>query len=699
MQKTMSCWDGSSAMGSCPAMPTTKETCTAPANSGKVYWCENTSGGWSSGWCSMMPCNKEQCATAGKHWCENSTVGGTAGTAVSGWCSNMRCMPMPPAGKMTCPDGSTFTDRLTNCPKKGSEPVMKDCPADGTKVPVSSICPEQKTCSDGSAMPSTGVCPPAVTPIIFCPSGKQVKVEDECPATDFTTCNDERVLKGTICSRSTDEKTEKRKSKEYSDLTDKQAEKIKNKRDGYLKDIIGLETFFNLDSVKENDDAKAMIREISDLRQLLQRLAINVQASDALDLIAARISVVRDTKLTLQQGKEIEGDQELDQSKRSEELLRLQNKSKGFLLKVQSAEKRIATFEKKQIMVDPLMSTTKGTKQIKIAIVAPQELKDVLKEIKESLNAILQAETYNEAEDEIGKVKESVSTLEPYGTYIQAMPVLLRKDGLPRMYNLVLKLNRSIASMNVNFEKAGRTEKDELDDMVAGIHAQAQEVMNTVVGLHSGVALEENFLDFIEVNVFQKIKDINDDIEDVGRMLKIKDLPRELDKKINSYTLKLNVKSGKNFKVSGETRTQARDALYALAEKIGTSCTEEKKGKKIGMITCPTKPTKSKSLKELLASPMSQWEEKVLPEVQGIIDKADALDQLLDIEKKAEAIQGSDNFQKAVGKEAEFDVDTFDETVTRADARANFYRKSAFEEIARIMRGKAVSYGQFAQNQ
>jgi hypothetical protein len=668
-------------------MPTTKDTCVKPEYAGKLYWCENTtSGSWSSnGWCSMMPCNQEQCEVKyGKdHWCAN-TYSGSAGGGTSGWCQSMSKCNTP--GMMWCPDGATQVSRLKDCPKKGTD-VVKVCP-DGTVVPYNSVCPEpgkKKTCPDGSTVLETNSCPTEKT--LVCPiSGDQVKTLDECPAADFKTCSDgKKVLKNVDCPQEKkicpDGKTERVSGKECP-ITDKDVKKIEELKKTYLKRLEELEAFF-----KSIGDATLFDKTVK-LKESLTTLPLTAAGLDILDSVETDIRLLNEERNDIEQKKKVEDDGVRDEENRVKALKGMKNAVKGFARQVEKTQNVIKETESKKIKIS---SIDKGNKVVLVnaTIAVPDELQEILHTMKDAVTVIVNAETYDDAEDAIENLRASIEDIDSYEMYLRAMQGGKLAGIIQDIYKNIVKGDRELALLKIQLKK---DEQKELAEPLQEAEHILNEVRDDAKKLLQGQVTDVDIDDFTDEFIYEKLTILSDSINDMRQIQRFTIFVKDTNGKFLRYTKEL---SKKNSKLKSDVKEQVRALVSELSCFIQTkadmpeACAKIKEETGLQVIDM-NKLTKEKK---------TQFNEKVLPIVERALDIMAKLDELLGVKGKSALLKEFDVMKGRLDKLKSFDLPDLEESITSASARANFYRVDSRTEFARILKSRGVSYSQFAENQ
>jgi len=642
-QGMMSCWDGSSNSGSCPSMPTTKDTCVASASKG-VYWCENSG----NGWCGMMPCNKTQCTVAGKYWCDYSTPASTGST--SGWCSDMRCAP---SGQMVCPDGDTFRTKLIDCPKKSTE-TEKTCP-DGTKIPATSVCPEEKKkCPDGTMVAMDAVC----SPLFTCPGGKKVSALAECPADDFQTCvGGKKVLKGLQCPKGEKEMCDDgvMEKKEGVDcpLTKKQAEDLGNLRNSYIKTLDGLYTFFN----DRNDTT--LRDKATDLKTFFIAAPLTSAGKSLIEGKKSAIDLLAGEK----ENKIIEDDKIRDEKNRAKQLQEAKNAVTGLpKAEIQNILNNIKKVEAQQVVVPKIG---------KIDIIIPASLKDIVGSIKDSMDTIETAKTYDDGENAIKKLIQGSKDIESYDKYLG---LINTPSQFVRTVNDIQKVitieNDELTSLKKDLKK---DEKKELNDTLQEIEGMLTEVKDNFENFYKGEVNDQDIDAYIEESINQKLEEASSLMGDVRQIQTFKDIVKNTESKIKRYNKELSKvdRKTRTLKVQGTIRDEVKKAMEELVPLLA-------------------------DLNKLKRENSSQFEEKILPVLNQVTERTDRIDELLDLKKTSSLSKALDTMSLNLEKVKSFQMQGLQDRLKGIDTGANLYRSDVRGEISRIINRKNISYSKFA---
>lgn len=581
----------------------------------------------------------------------------SSGGGMTGWCGDMKCAP---SGKMTCPDGDTFVERLKDCPKKGSEPTMKDCP-DGTKIPVSSVCPEQKkTCPDGSMVAPSATCPDV---LYTCPNGKKVATSADCPVEEKTCSDGSKIAKDKECP-----------------FSEKQLTALKERKESYLKKLNELEVFF-----KGANDTTSLDK-VAKLKSSLDALPLTSAGEELLDAMKADINLLMEEKEDIEKKKQVEEDAVRDEENRKKALQGMKVAIKGFSRQVQKALDSIKQIEAKEIKVS---SIGKGDKVVlvKTKIVVPAELKEILNAMDESVKAILDAQTYDDAESSIEDLRVGLENIQSYEMYIRALPDL--PNILQKIHTYIVAEEKEIAFLK-NQLKAD--DKKELAEQLEELGTLMAEVKENATKLREGGVTEEDIDDFVDDFIYEKLGAISDSIRDLQQIRRFAGFVKDTNAKFARYTKELNKK---NSKLKADAKEQAR----ALTQEV--SCFVQSKAtmpdvcaeikEKLGLAVI--------DLNKLTKEKKAQFEEKVLPVVEAALDRLMQLDEILGIVKKSALGREVDVLREKLEKVKSFELPTLEESIDKTQARANFYRSDPRAEFARIINGKNVSYNKFAQNQ
>ena len=483
--------------------------------------------------CPTMPSTATDCKRVGYNWC-TSTV--SAYSSSSGWCSYNVCGATPPAGQMTCPDGINSSAALTGCPKKAvpvPEPIYTQCP-DGTKILAGGSCMETYTCPNGSTVKSADQCPK----------------EDEistCLNKGYVWCKDSSATKSGWCStsgRCEQSNVPPLPGPRPPEPQDEpvSAREVKQDQRNLLQDIRNVERFFKplknetmlarsatlkekvnklkvdtktvynetrqalysemeglrLEMEKQNllDELKNMERvfkslkdetmlvKIATVREEINKLVVDVMTRK--EGMMAIYDEMEDLRFAMQEAQESGAVIEPERDKKFQEraLRDMKNSVKQFERFLNSVDSRIKKVEKQKIAVDP-------------------SFKDLVIKAKELVARAKQAKTYDE-------VKEIMDELPGLGENLNdALP---RLEMLARLPEALKMINRRVAEA----ERAIKTTaavvkrlKIDAADEIQKMQTLLAEVKEVVTKLKTGsVEDADNFFDYIQENVMEKLNDV-----------------------------------------------------------------------------------------------------------------------------------------------------------------------------------------------
>lgn len=461
-----------------------------PANMYRC-WDDTTVSSYSS--CPSTPMNSSDCTAKGGNWCESS-----GSSWSSGWCNSKSnpCSKMPPAGKMTCPDNQTFVTSISECPTASvvEQKQTKTC-SNGTIVSIDATCPiAYITCADGQKVPEGAECPK--------------KIEDgisTCINKGGTWCLENG--KGGYCSMNgcqiipiattTDVKKDI--------LNEKQIKSINQQKKTLIKKIELLEGDF-----KRLDDQESLV-QVRALKEKLLAAAMDSSIFDVMDSIRDDVSTLQEVRSDLQeQGRGILSERDQNMQKRA--LSQFKKEINSFASHISKIKSRIAKLEKGGFVI-------------------PASVKESVNKGEDLAKTIKNASSFDEARD-AGEALADISD--------ELNEWLPKIEQLTRLQGLLAKIDKEIKNREREIKKIEKTAKKvNVTEQMADINADIKEVKDAFAQIKKKDFTDEDPFDYIEVVIFDKLDDIDNEIETIKMLSSYAVSLKKMEAQANKYEAKI----------------------------------------------------------------------------------------------------------------------------------------------------------------
>lgn len=471
---------------------------TTPVNMYRC-WDDTTVSSYSS--CSSTPMSSSDCTAKGGNWCESS---GSSWT--SGWCNSKSnpCSKMPPSGKMTCPDNQTFVTTINECPTAvivEIKPTTKTC-SDGTTIAIDATCPKAYiTCSDGQKVPEGTECPK--------------KVEDSvstCINKGGSWCLENG--QGGYCSMNgcqTNPVSTTSEATKKEVLSEKQVKSITQQKKTVLRKIELLESDF-----KRFDDQESL-SQIRALKEKLLAMAMDSSAFDAMEMIKDDIMTLQDVRSDLlEKGKSSLS--ERDQSMQKRALAQFKKEISSFSSHINSVKSRIAKLEKGGFVI-------------------PASVKESANKGQGLVKAIKSASSFDEARDSGEALADIADELNVW---------LPKIEQLTRLQGLLGKIDKEIKNREKDVKKIEKTAKKvNVSDQMIDLNADIKEVKEAFGQIKKKDFSEEDPFDYIETAIFDKLDDIDNEIETIKMLANYSASLKKMEAQIKKYEARIKKLSKK----------------------------------------------------------------------------------------------------------------------------------------------------------
>ena len=489
------------------------QTCSVATPAGKMScWDGSFVDNYSS--CPVTPTTKDDCATKGYKWCDSSAS--SYSTTYTGWCTGKTgsCPTYPPAGKMSCPDGVTFSVTLA------------DCPTAGTTL----ISPTLKTCPDGSVVDKTWVCPVVY---VTCSDGKtKVKSLSECPVT-FKTCLDGSKVESTVTCpiKSEDETTVclnkggkwcldksggigycvtqgECKTDSGEILDQRQIKLLEMTKKNYLRSLDSIEK-----TLKRLGDTELLAKVVA-LKEKITSLPLDASAFDALEVIKDDIMTLREVKDDLIAKK---GEVEVSERDRVMQMRALKQ-----------MQRSIASFARQLDRIKLKMDRLE-----KQGFVIPATLKELITQGKELVTKIKEAKTPEEAFDAGNAFADLSEDLNLW------MPRLEQLSRISQFFN---RIKAEMSKREAAYKRVAALVKRlklDLTDYTGEVRAMLDAVKDTYSQLKTREWSDEEPFDYVQEQIIDKLLDADDKMAFITNLANMRGSVNKISAKINTYNTRI----------------------------------------------------------------------------------------------------------------------------------------------------------------
>lgn len=573
----------SSTAGSCPIND--KATCESKGRS----WCiDSSSYSTSGGWCASTgstcpstsgttsstytpppatftwPSTESDCTKYKGVWCKNTYPS----TYSAGSCNmaGQTCYVAPPAGKMSCWDGS-FVDTYSSCPTTPS--TKTDCETKGYKwcdTTASSYsssytssgwctgktynCPTypptgKMSCPDGVTFATTLTeCPTTQTTVVqpttkTCPDGKVVDASVACPVT-FKTCPDGSKVETTVnCPEKTTDQTTTCLSKGGKWCLDKSGSsgycmlegECKVSDDGKVPDqpqtldekqtrfveMTKKEYFRSLESIEKTlkrlGDTESLAK-VAALKTKIGALPMDSSVFDALEAIKDDIMTLREVKDDLIAKK---GEVEMSERDRA-----MQERA------LKQMQKNISSFSKQLDRIKVKMDRLE-----KQGFVIPATLKELITQSRELIVKIKEAKTPEEAFDAGNALAEISEDLNLW------MP---RLEQLSRISQFIKMMQAEINKREAAYKRVVALVKRlklDLEEYTGEVRTMLDAVKETYSQLKTREWSDEEPFDFVQEQIIDKLLDADDKMVFITNLANMRGSVNKIAAKINTYNARI----------------------------------------------------------------------------------------------------------------------------------------------------------------
>ncbi len=454
--------------------------------------------------CPSTPSTKTDCEAKGANWCASTAAGTTY--VSTGYCmgKSSSCPKYPPAGQMSCPDNQTFATALTDCPTASS--VTQ---------------PTIKTCPDGSIVAPTAVCP-----VTFktCPDGSKVETTVTCPVKiddSVSACLDKKGVWcldkaggngycaiGGKCSTTLPEDKKEPVLEKQDVLDAKQTRIVESMKKDYARNLDTLEKTF-----KRLGD-QASLAKITALKEKLATLPSDTSAFDALENVKDDILTLREVKNDLISQK---GETEL-----STRDVAMQVKA------LKQLKKNMLAFEKQLSK-----ASTKVDRLEKQGFSLPVALKDLLAQGKELTGKIKETTNFEEARDAGEALARLSEDLNLWATNI---------DQLVKISSLMGYVNGQITAR----EAALKSVKALAARLKIDLQANLDEVGATLASVREAYGQlktkewgEEEPFEFVQAAIIDKLEDADNDMANIRALANLKASVNKITAQINNFNVRI----------------------------------------------------------------------------------------------------------------------------------------------------------------
>jgi len=454
--------------------------------------------------CPITPTTKTDCTGKGYKWCDSTAS--TYSTTYVGWCSgsSSNCPTYPPAGKMSCPDGVTFATTLTECPTAGT----------------TLISPTLKTCPDGSIVDKSWVCP-----VVFltCSDGvTKVRSLTDCPVKtedSVTTCLNKKGVwcldkagGSGYCALQGGCKTVLPEDKdlpvEKNVLDAKQTRLVETMKKDYARNLDTLEKTF-----KRLGDTESLAK-ITALKEKLATLPADTSVFDALEAMKDDIMTLREVKDGL-----IEKKGEIEMSERD---LQMQAKA------LKQMKKSMLAFEKQLNKMNAKAAALQKQK-----FVLPSALTDLLAQGQELIKKIKASTNFEEARDAGESLAELSEDLNLWATNM---------DQLVKINSLFRNINGQITSR----ESALKSVKTLAVRLKVDLQANLDEVSATLASIREAYGqlktkewAEEEPFEFVQSAIIDKLEDADEDMANIRALANLRASVNKITAQIKNFDTRI----------------------------------------------------------------------------------------------------------------------------------------------------------------
>ena len=454
--------------------------------------------------CPTTPSTQTDCTGKGYKWCDSSAS--TYATTYAGWCmgKTQNCPTYPPAGKMSCPDGVTFATTLTECPTAGT----------------TLISPTLKTCPDGSIVDKSWVCP-----VVFltCSDGvTKVRSLTDCPVKtedSVTTCLNKKGVwcldkagGSGYCALQGGCKTVLPEDKdlpvEKNVLDAKQTRLVETMKKDYARNLDTLEKTF-----KRLGDTESLAK-ITALKEKLATLPADTSVFDALEAMKDDIMTLREVKDGL-----IEKKGEIEMSERD---LQMQAKA------LKQMKKSMLAFEKQLNKMNAKAAALQKQK-----FVLPSALTDLLAQGQELIKKIKASTNFEEARDAGESLAELSEDLNLWATNM---------DQLVKINSLFRNINGQITSR----ESALKSVKTLAVRLKVDLQANLDEVSATLASIREAYGqlktkewAEEEPFEFVQSAIIDKLEDADEDMANIRALANLRASVNKITAQIKNFDTRI----------------------------------------------------------------------------------------------------------------------------------------------------------------
>ena len=498
--------------------------------------------------CPTMPSTETECKRQNKYWC-NSTAGGTSSFSVSfGWCSGTPCSVMPPAGKMTCPDGVSFGATLTECPQKSSTtpvptPVTTLCP-DGSRVVIGATCPSSYTCPNGTIVKSSDQCPKQEDPIATClQRGGMWCYDDSSKKSGY--CSTNGFCKSMPPTPEPFPQPQPQPEPTPMPSPD-MSKQIEREKKDMLRELRMFERYFK----KLKDDT--MLSKIAALSDKIQKIDGKTEgAMSVIESMHEEIQIMREAYQDTMENDNQVNDRERDEKFQKQALRDMKNGAKNFEKYLKRLDARIAGLEKKGFTVD-------------------STVKDTLAKAKELVANAKTATTYDEIKNIMEQLPELVENLNDF------MPRLEQLARIPQVLKLIAARVTAAERLVKQTEKTAARLKFDATDEIQKMKTLLDEIKSSLEQVKSA-SFEDDLFTFIQDNILEKLADIQQISNNLKNVASVKKYVNQAAAKIKKYEQRIVKMEKKGEDVSEQQflLDEAQTHLDDLRALSGQKLTEE----------------------------------------------------------------------------------------------------------------------------
>lgn len=487
--------------------------------------------------CPTTPSTKTDCTGKGYKWCDSTAS--TYSTTYTGWCmgSNSSCPTYPPAGKMSCPDGVTFATTLT------------DCPTAQTTVAQ----PTTKTCPDGKVVDASAACP-----VTFktCPDGSKVETTVTCPVKTedpATTCLSKGgkwcldKAGGTgycaaqgVCGLVVENTVEQKTIEQTLGLDQKQIKLVEAKKKEYLRSLDTLEK-----TIKRFDDQQSLAK-IAALREKLSNLPADDNALDSLEAVKDDILALRDVKNDLIENQGDINLSERDRAMQAKALKQLKQGMVQFARQLDRIEAKANRLEKQGFTV-------------------PAALRELITQGRDFSSKIKDTKEFEVARD-MGEALASLS--EDLNLWMPRLEQLARVSQMAKI--IQNEINKREAEYKRVQALVTRLKVD-LEAYMGAIRTKLDAVKEVNSQLNTKEWGEEEPFDFVQESVIDKLADVDEALTNVRELASLKATVNKMKGQISRYDARIArlAKQKKDVAELSDLLAQLKDVYSQLNELAG----------------------------------------------------------------------------------------------------------------------------------